>query len=256
MAAVESTPNVARTIDPEDFVIDSARTRRAAIITSVVGLAHAILLLTAYFLVRRYGPGSDPSSEQFSAFYASDQRQQYVMVAGIYLIPFAGIAFIWFSISLRMWLQGQLSRLDELFLNLSFVSGIIYVALLFCAGAALSLVALDTTLGAAETTMQLSTSFARYGSSLFLIFALRMAAMVVFTTTRLSLGRGVLPTWFVYAGFPVGLLLLLTSTLDPVLVVVFPIWLAVLAILLLQRARRLPNRPASELGAMTPSNLP
>lgn len=133
---------------------------------------------------------------------------------------------------LRVWLQGRLSRLDELFLNIGFASGIIYVALLFCAGAAMSLVSIEGAHGSANL---LTASFVRYGSSLFLIFALRMAAMVVFSTSKLAMDRGVFPKWFVYSGFPVGLVLLLTATVEPALVVVFPIWLATLAGLIFRR---------------------
>lgn len=214
---------------------DSAATlRRAAKITAIMGIVHGILLILAFVLVSQYGPGTDVGSTQYTDFYSSDHRQRMVLIAGIYLIPFAGIAFLWFSMGLRVWLQGRLSRIDELFLNIGFASGIIYVALLFCAGAALSLVAMEESDG---STSLLSASFVRYGSSLFLIFALRMAAMVVFSTSRLAKDRGVFPSWFVYAGFPVGLVLLLTATVTPVLVVVFPVWLGTLAILLLQRVK-------------------
>lgn len=197
-----------------------------------MGIVHGVLLVLAFVLVRKYGPGTEVGSTQYTDFYNDEHRQRMVLIAGIYLIPFAGIAFLWFSMGLRSWLQGRLSRIDELFLSLSFASGIIYVALLFCAGAALSLVAMDEVDG---STNQMSASFVRYGSSLFLIFALRMAAMVVFSTSRIAKDRGVFPKWFVYAGLPVGLVLLLTSSVAPVLVVVFPIWLGILAFLLLQR---------------------
>lgn len=225
---------------------DSAKSiQRAARITAFVGVVHGILLVSAYVLVSRYGPGPDATSPKYAEFYASERRQQLVLYAGIYLIPFAGIAFLWFSVGLRVWLQGRLSRLDELFLNLGFASGIIYVALLFCAGAALSLVAMEGTAEEGSSSHLLSASFVRYGSSLFLIFALRMAAMVVFSTSRLAKDRGVFPKWFVYGGYPVGLVLLLTSTVEPALVVVFPIWLAILAFLLLHRIESGQQAPVS-----------
>ncbi len=213
--------------------------RRAARITAIMGIVHGILLVSAFVLVSKYGPGTDVGSSKYTEFYSSEHRQRMVFISGIYLIPFAGIAFLWFSMGLRTWLQGRLSRIDELLLSLSFASGIIYVSLLFCAGAALSLVAMEE---ADASSSLLSASFVRYGSSLFLIFALRMAAMVVFSTSQLARDRGVFPKWFVYAGFPVGLVLLLTSTIEPALVVVFPIWLAILAFLLFRRVQSVDGR--------------
>jgi hypothetical protein len=211
------------------------RIQRAAKISAFVGIVHGILLITAFVLVSRYGPGPDPGNQQYTEFFASERNQRLVFIAGIYLIPFAGIAFFWFSVALRSWFQGRVSGVDELLLNLGFVSGIIYVALLFCAGAALSLVAIEGAGGVERSTNLLSATFVRYGSSLFLIFALRMAAMVVFSTSRLAMENHLFPRWFVYAGYPIGLVLLLSSTIEPRLVVVFPLWLGALAALLLRR---------------------
>lgn len=218
------------------------RLQGAARITAIMGIVHGVLLVLAFALVSRYGPGTDAGSAKFTDFYNDEHRQRMVLIAGIYLIPFAGIAFLWFLMGLRTWLQGRLSRIDELFLSLSFASGIIYVGLLFSAGAALSLVAMEEADG---STNMLSASFVRYGSSLFLIFALRMAAMVVFSTSRIAMDRGIFPKWFVYAGFPIGLILLLTSSVTPLLVVVFPIWLATLAFLLLRRIDAAGTKPES-----------
>jgi hypothetical protein len=199
-----------------------------------------VLLLSAFALVNRHGPGSDFSSNQFQEFYDSESRQRWVLVAGIYLIPFAGIAFIWFTVALREWLHGELSRIDRIFSNLIFACGILYVAMLFVAGAATSLNTVDATQIDQMTNMSVVSTFARYGSSLFLIFALRMAAMIVFATTNIARRSGVFPKPFILSGLPVGLLLLLTSSLNPWLVIVFPIWLATLSILILGKARSIP----------------
>ena len=71
--------------------------QRAARITAIMGVVHGVLLLSAYALVSTYGPGPDAGSAKYTEFYSSERHQQWVLVAGIYLIPFAGIAFLWFS---------------------------------------------------------------------------------------------------------------------------------------------------------------
>jgi hypothetical protein len=228
-----------------DLATRFATTRRAAFVTASVGLVHAVLLLAAFTLVNRYGPGDDFASERFREFYASEARQRWVLIAGIYLIPFAGIAFIWFTVALREWLHGELERIDRMFSNLLLICGVLYVSMLFVAGAALSLSTFEATQADSMTNVPVIATFARYGTSLFLIFALRMAAMIVFATTNIARRAGVFPAPFIISGVPVGLLLLLTSSLDPWLVIVFPLWLAALSLLLLRKAKALSPRAPS-----------
>ncbi len=53
-----------------------------------------------------------------------------------------------------------------------------------------------------------------------------------------------MPRWFILSGFAVGLFLLLSASLSPFLILVFPIWVLVLSVLLLLRARSLPKQMA------------
>ena len=69
---------------------------------------------------------------------------------------------------------------------------------------------------------------------------MRMAAMFVFTTSSIGRNAGILPRWFVLAGYAVGLFLLLSATFSVFLVLVFPVWVLVLCGFLLYRARQIP----------------
>ena len=51
----------------------------------------------------------------------------------------------------------------------------------------------------------------------------------------------VLPRWFAYAGFAVGGFLLLSATFTSFLVLLFPAWIIVLCVLLIDWARRIPT---------------
>jgi len=68
-----------------------------------------------------------------------------------------------------------------------------------------------------------------------------MAAIFVFTTSNIGRSSGVLPRWFVVVGFAVGLFMLLSVTLQPILVLVFPVWLLALSGILLVKARGIPR---------------
>ena len=50
-----------------------------------------------------------------------------------------------------------------------------------------------------------------------------------------------MPRWMIYGGYMVGIFLLLSITLSPLLIIVFPIWMIVLCLLPLQRARQIPR---------------
>ena len=111
----------------------SAPRRRAAILTARLGIAQAILTLAAYWLLAQ-APGIGVSDEEILEFYNSDQRWAGI-VAGLYLMPFAGIAFLWFVVALRMWIQAS-SREDALLSNVQLVSAIVFIGLFFAAAGA------------------------------------------------------------------------------------------------------------------------
>jgi hypothetical protein len=70
---------------------------------------------------------------------------------------------------------------------------------------------------------------------------MRLAAMFVFTTSNITRRHGLLPRWFALVGFAVGLFLLLSASLNPLLIVVFPAWVLVLSVLLLLRVKQMPT---------------
>jgi hypothetical protein len=212
--------------------------RRAAMITASLGIAHAVLLLVAFSIISRYLPNSDSSELEFQAFYSDEGRRRLVLYTGIYLVPFAGIAYIWFTVALRAWLQGSVARLNRLLSDVVLVCGIIYVALLFGEGAAISVVSIDLIIEDERIAVAIARQFPHYGASLFLIFAMRMAAMSVFALSNIARSTTIFPRWFVYAGFGVGLALMLTASLNPLLVAVFPIWLVVFCMFVILHVRR------------------
>jgi hypothetical protein len=162
-----------------------------------------------------------------------------VLLVGLYLMPFAGIAFVWFIVALRMWEEGSSQRRSVLQSNLQLISGIVYVALFFVAAAASSVVAASVQFGDGEIDPDVARQFPVYGDTVFFVFAFRMAAMFVFTTSSLLLRAGILPRWFAWSGYVVAAFLLLSASFVQWFVLVFPIWLLVLSVLLLRTARRI-----------------
>ena len=208
--------------------------RKALLLLVAMGCLHAVLFLLAYGLLSST-PHADSPDEEILAFYQSGERRRFVLV-GLYVMPFAGIAFLWFSTILRVWTRAH--ELHELLSGIQLVSGILYVGLFFAAAAASSVMAVSAEFSSAPVDPVVARQFPLYGGTLLLAFAMRMAAMFVFMTSRLGRMAGVLPRWFSSVGVVVGLFLLLSATSDRRLVLVFPFWLLALCALLLVRVLR------------------
>ena len=209
--------------------------RWAATLTAVVGIAFSILFLTSYLLMIGV-PGADATDAEIFAYYNSGEQTAPVVV-GLYVMPFAGMAFLWFIVSLRMWAAASVRSHSVLQSNLQLVSGIIFVALFFTGAAASSVLAVSVQFANGPVDPGAARQFPVFGQSLILFFAMRMAAMFVFTTSGIGRSAGILPRWFALIGYAVGLLLLLSATFSPLLVLLFPSWVLVLSVILLRVAR-------------------
>jgi hypothetical protein len=213
--------------------------RRAATITAAVGAVHAILFLVAFFLLAG-APGPEATDEEILAYYTSPSGSLPSLV-GLYVMPFAAIAFIWFIVALRMWEAFSVRRENILFSNLQLISGILYVALLSVGAAAQGVLAASAAYASGPIDPVVARQFPQYGSTILLVFAIRMAAIFVFTTSNVGRTSGVLPRWFAYIGFATGVFMLLSASLHPILALVFPSWLLVLSAILLIKARAIPR---------------
>jgi hypothetical protein len=226
--------------------------RHVMTLTAGVGGIHAVLFLLTYWLVSDL-PGVNATDAQITAFYESDQRWRIVL-AGLYVGPFAGMAFIWFLVALRMWVDTSARRVSLLLSNIQLVAGIIYVALFFAGLAASSVLAASAEFADAKIDPDTARQFPQYGDTLLFVFSFRMAAMFVFTTSAIGRASGILPRPFVWSGYAVGLFLLLSAGFEGWFALVFPLWLLALTGILFIRARRIP--PELRLPAHAPSLIP
>lgn len=207
--------------------------------TAGIGLVHALLLMAGAFVLKTQTPGINASDEDLVAFYQDPDQRRVVVVAGLYLIPFAAIAFVWFFVALRMWISASAPRLNVMLSNVQLVSGIIYTTLILAAGGAMSVTAASVELSDQPVEPLIARQFPQYGASLLLVFAMRLAAMFVLTTTNLGRLSGILPRWFIVVGFVVAVGLLLTASFNSWLIFVFPAWILAFCVVLIDRARKI-----------------
>jgi hypothetical protein len=227
------------TAQPATAQVETARPpRRVAYIAAGAGTVHAALFLLSYWLVSSQ-PGARASDSELEAFYRGDSPRRLIIV-GLYLMPFAGIAFVWFSTALRMWIGGVAERREDVLMsNIQLVSGIIYVALFFASAAAAAAQAASVEYSSAPVDGFAARQLPVLGNTLLYVFAMRMAAMFIFATSNIGRNTGFLPRWFIVLGFVVGVFLLLSATFSQLLILVFPAWILVLAAIVVARTRRL-----------------
>ena len=205
------------------------QTPRAA---GIAGLVFSLLFVVALLLIR-VRPDAGSSEQEIADFYLEDDRGRVALV-GLYVVPFAGIAFLWFVAAIRSHLG---EREDRFFATVMLGSGILFVGMLFWASAVGgSLVAgvefLDEPAPSADAVV-LARSI---GFAFFFIFAVRIAAVFMLVASTIGLRTGFLPRWLVVAGYVCGLLYLLTVTYIEVLALLLPAWVSAVSVVMLRAA--------------------
>jgi hypothetical protein len=101
------------------------RTPRAA---AVAGIVFSVLLITALVLLRL----SVPAQPGAAGAWLTDPGRRTAVVIALNLIPFAGIAFLWFIGVIRDRIG---EREDRFFATVFLGSGLLFVSMLFVAAA-------------------------------------------------------------------------------------------------------------------------
>jgi hypothetical protein len=204
------------------------RTRRSA---AVAGLVFAVLLITAMVMMRLALADNSLQSMR------TDTESRRLVRWSLQLVPFAGIAFLWFIGVVR----DQLGDVeDRLFSTVFLGSGLLFLAMLF-AGAASS-----------SSVLELSTrpspdlevwAFGRDSTqTLVSVYAMRMAAVFTLSVSSVGLRTRAIPRWVAYLGFASALVLLVAAGEHKWTQLVFPSWVLLVSIVIL--LTRPPERSA------------
>jgi hypothetical protein len=209
----------------------------AARIAAVSGLVFAVLFVVAVVLLHRAPSLGDPDAT-YAAFYANGGDKLFVAV-GLYLVPFAGIAFLWHITAMRNVLDTLTPAPSAMAHGLNLLAGTIFVTLMFAGTAAVGAVAFGTYFGHAPAEdPAVARALAAVGYGLVFVFAVRGAGMFAITTTTLLRNAGVLPWIPAVVAYVLAAFLLLAVTNNPAAVLVFPAWVVLASVFLLRHARR------------------
>jgi hypothetical protein len=195
------------------------RTRRAA---AIAGIVFGVLLITAMVMARiALEEGSLESLE-------NDAGRRRLIRFSLNLVPFAGIAFLWFIGVIREQI-GVVE--DRLFSTVFLGSGLLFLAMMF-SGTVTSTSLLEMLAGRTP-----NIDIWAYGRSstqvLISVYAMRMAAVFTLSVSTLGLRTAAIPRWVSFLGYAVALVLLVAAGEHKWTQLVFPAWVLLLSVVIL-----------------------
>jgi hypothetical protein len=205
------------------------RTPRAA---AVAGILFA-LLFTATIVLIRLGLPDSQSGANIAGWM--DRAAKSVSFA-LTLVPFAGIAFLWFMGVVRNRI-GAME--DQFFSTVFFGSGLLFLAMIFSsaavAGGALATYAL-------EPDKVTSSGVLTFGRSIIYailnIYAIRMAGVFMLSLGTIWIRTRVMPRLLVFLTYFLALFLLIGINLSLWAILIFPAWVMAISVFILVASLR------------------
>jgi len=211
------------------------RTPRAA---AVAGIAFSALLISSLVLLRI----SVPAKSAVPGTWLTDSGKRTAVAIGLNLVPFAGIAFLWFIGVIRDRIG---THEDRFFATVFLGSGLLFVGMLFVAAAVAGglIAASSRPVGPPGTD---TLTLGRNVTSLLLnVYAMRMAAVFTLTTVTIARRTQIVSRWLEVAGLATALVLLVAVGISDWLELLFPAWILALSIDILTTR---PKAPAGNAG--------
>ena len=198
------------------------RTPKAA---AIAGVVFSLLTLASFGLLWRAIP-ADP--EASGAWLAANANE---VSLALNLIPFAGIAFLWFIGVIRDRLG---RREDRFFATVFFGSGLLFLGMLFVAAAVVGAMLIAFRSEPAAFAASPEFRFARaVAASLVNVYMVKMAGVFMISTSTVAMATRFAPRWLAALGYLLALLLLLGSSFFRWSFALFPLWVLLLSIQIL-----------------------
>ena len=198
------------------------RTPRAA---AIAGIVFSLLFITSLLLVWVSIPPNPlgPATEVI--------KHLKKISFSLNLMPFAGIAFLWFIAVVR----DRLGELEDRFFATVFLgSGLLFIAMVFSAAAMAG--GIVTVLSSGSENLIQSGAYALGRADIaqiMHIYAMKMAGVFMITTSTISLQTRVFPHWMAVLGYVLALVLLLSVGTIEWIPLVFPLWVLLISVYIL-----------------------
>jgi hypothetical protein len=194
---------------------------RAPRAAAIAGIVFSALLMTVVVLLRLSVP-VDPLDP--GAWLGTSSNR---VVFALNLVPFAGIAFLWFIGVLRTRL-GDLE--DRFFATVFLGSGLLFLAMLFISAAVAG--ALLMAYGSHAETLTQSVTFTlgrALSYSIMNIYAVKVAGVFMITTSTVAIYTGIAARWIAYSGYVLAAFLIFGGGLTDWTFMAFPLWVLLLS---------------------------
>jgi len=215
------------------------RSRRAA---AIAGIIFGVLLMAALTMSRI------ALAEGGLETLQSDAQSRSLIRFSLNLVPFAGIAFLWFIGVLR----DQLGAVeDRLFSSVFLGSGVLFLAMLFLG--AVNATSLMGLLVRPNVDVELFAFGRGTTQVLISVYAMRMAAVFTLSVSTVGLRTASLPRWVCYIGYLVGLTLMVAAARFQWSQLVFPAWVLLVSLALLMTRPHSPDTETTSTAQTTPN---
>jgi hypothetical protein len=193
---------------------------------AIAGIVFSLLMVMIYWLLRRSIP-ADPLEP--GAWLAGDTK---TAALALNLIPFAGVAFLWFIGVLRDRLGQQE---DRFFATVFFGSALLFLAMLFSTAAvAGALILVASSAEPNELINSATFRFARAAAYIIMnVYAVKMAGVFMISTSTVVIYTAIAPRWIAFVGYVLALALLIGSYYIGWSFAVLPVWVLLISIYIL-----------------------
>jgi uncharacterized membrane protein len=197
--------------------------RRAPRSAGLAGILFSVLFAASLLLVSERPPdGLD--ADALVAWYQANALPS-ITVAALYLVPFAGIAFMWFIGVIRARVG---AREDQFFGTVFLGSGLLFVAMYWAAAAVMASLVAGNRFDAAPPLDARTLETARSVAFSFLfVLAARAAAVFMIVTCTIAWRTAIFPRWLTLTGYLIALVMLLSLGFLQWIVLLFPVWVGV-----------------------------
>ncbi len=212
---------------PKSLTQSNLKTPKAA---AIAGVVFSVLVIAVFWLLRT----SIPADPQEPGSWLHSNSSSVALALNV--LPFAGVAFLWFIGVLRDRL-GDLE--DRFFSTVFFGSALLFLAMLFTAAALVGgiLIAFATApeelIGSASFQLARATAY-----NLVNVYMVKMASIFMIATSTVARHTAIMPRWLALMGFALAYILLFGSYYISWSFLVFPTWVFLISASFLRDGRR------------------
>ena len=204
--------------DENDVSERALRTPKAA---GIAGVVFSVLMVVSFGMLWTAIP-ADPLAQ--GEWLAANGR---IVTVALNLIPFAGIAFVWFVGVIRDRLG---AREDRFFATVFLGSGLLFIGMLFVAAAVLGAVLIAFGGEQAALAAPLIRFARALAYAIVNVYMVKMAGVFMISTSTVAFATKFAPRWLASLGVVLAVLLLFGSSFSRWSFAVFPLWVLSLSI--------------------------